>query len=893
MNVPWAILSLFAFQVKTGRSNHNPPFGISKTPVYTRRPPMPALARPSLCLFFLLISGGVARADTVDPVPSPLRGVMIPGGGLAGDADATALELNPGQLGLIEGTTIAYTGNTWRDSTQREGRGLGFFLAAPVLGSRLVLGGGIHSLSSTQPYGQIGPADYWKMQVGLALRGQDGGFGVTWDRLLGDRLGGMNSLTFGVAWHIHRALAFGAVVRDVGRPRVAGVGPRVPLSWENELAVRPFLTNRFELALGGRWLAGSDGNVLPYLRLAVTVMPGLALFAQVTTPTARTTFLDEQGTSHNITDFRGSAGLTVSFDRTSIGAAAIGGLRPEAGADGRGRAFGPGAAWVMKHNFQRQPALIDTLYVARLRLGAADDDRAFVAQTVALRRLADDPSVAAVLLDLNDVQLGLGRIEELRELITALRTRKPVLAYLTHPVTRDLYLASACSHVMVHPAGSVSPTGLGITVTYFKTLLDDLGVNVNLVRIADWKGAMEPFVFTESTEPVRANRESILDEDFGRIRKALATGPGRHIEKSDEIFERGFFSPFEAKKAHLVDEVVDEREVDDAVARRLGRRRPIRDADASPRVPSQWRSLRVAVVLIDGVIMDGDGGLALIGPIASSERIIRALAEARRDNTVRAVVLRVNSPGGDAFASDRIARAVGELKRAGKPVIVSMGDVAGSGGYYVAAPGDLIYAAPSTITGSIGIFGFKVDIAGLAARLGLGVETTKRGPFADVYSVFAAWSDAERTLIENRLRYFYELFISTVVEGRRAQHLSRARVDELGRGHLFTGAQARDVGLVDRLGGLGDAIDEAARRAHVPLGSGGLPELVVLPPPPADPLAALLALKAFGVTDTRQPDGLLGLIARQGRAALRLMAPLMSGDSSGVQARIPYEIDLR
>jgi protease-4 len=339
------------------------------------------------------------------------------------------------------------------------------------------------------------------------------------------------------------------------------------------------------------------------------------------------------------------------------------------------------------------------------------------------------------------------------------------------------------------------------------------------------------------------------------------------------LVDRAVFSPVQAREAGLVDVVADEDELKAVVAEAAG---PLRDADPRPREAGRWSPDRVAVVLVDGPLMDGEGGNFPFpsNEMAWSDRIIAALDEAADDPSVRAVVLRVNSPGGSALASDRIARVLLRLRKSGKPVLASMGDVAASGGYYVAAPADEIFASPSTLTGSIGIYGFKVNLNGLLGHLGIASETFTRGAHADLFSLARGWNDEERTLISGRIEQMYRRFLDTVAQGRGSRGVTAARADELGRGRVWTGSQAAGVGLVDRMGGVSAAIDEAARRGSVPLGPGGLPELVVLPRPVPSVLGAL----------SHVPGG---------RVAVRLLLPLLAEGGTGILARLPYDIETR
>jgi protease-4 len=460
---------------------------------------------------------------------------------------------------------------------------------------------------------------------------------------------------------------------------------------------------------------------------------------------------------------------------------------------------------------------------------------------------------------------------------------------------------------VLHPAGELSLNGLSQDVTFYKGAMDRLGVNVDLVRIGEFKGAMEPFVMNESSSPVRRNKDDLLDDVFQRIVASIAAARsrgGRTVSEADvrALVDRALFTPFEAELAGLADAVKDEAELEEFLRQALGGRRiVVRDPDTAPAHPRAWPSRRVAVVLVDGAIIDGPSQQLPfdLGSFAGSDTLVAALEECRRDSSVAAVVLRVNSPGGSAFASDVVARAVALLRKAGKPVIVSMGDVAASGGYYIAALADSIFAEPSTISGSIGIFGYKVDVRRLMTTLGLSTEVYRRGAHADYLSPYRPWSDAEIKLVGEKIRHFYGLFLNIVAEGRRTRGMTLARADELGRGRIWSGAQAMNVGLVDQMGGLGAAIDWAARIGGAPLGRDELPDITVLPRSSSSALQKLIGLAGqddggagAGARGRAAGGGVAGFLGPQGRAAARLLAPLLLGGGSGVEARIPYDLEI-
>jgi protease-4 len=423
------------------------------------------------------------------------------------------------------------------------------------------------------------------------------------------------------------------------------------------------------------------------------------------------------------------------------------------------------------------------------------------------------------------------------------------------------------------------------------------------VRIAEYKGAMEPFILKEHSPPVRENRNEILDDVFGRLVTAIASGrggPSRGFtaEKVRGIIDGGIYTPEEARQLGLIDAIKDEKEIEDHLRAITGRKGlSVGDPDGSPQRPRAWGVRRVGVLFVEGAIVDGPSEQLPfdMGSFAGSDTLVAALEEFRQDPSIGAVVLRINSPGGSAFASDVIARAVRAVRKAGKPVVVSFGDVAASGGYYIAALADAIFAEPSTTTGSIGIFGYKADVKRLVGELGLSIETFKRGLHADYHSLYRPWTDEEIKLASEKIRHFYGLFLDTVAEGRASRGITRAKADEIGRGHVWTGAQALPLGLVDRMGGLAAAIDHATRLGRVPIVRDDLPELAVLPRSIVNPLEKLVRLGATAGAGEKQvePGELAGRLLRQlGPGPLRLLLPLLAGPGSGIEARMPFDLDI-
>jgi protease-4 len=850
------------------------------------------LAASAACL----LRAAPVRAQAIlpeasDPATRPTRGPLITDAHRAGDADATDVELNPGSLALLPGSSLELVGAAGNGAAMPR-RGAGLYWATPLLGSS-ALGLGLTGVAASEP-AFIDHHVTFRLAYALRL-GRGAGLGVAWGHLWGGALGGTNTFDFGLSLRFGRFVALGATVEDVAQPS------GLPRLWNAELVLRPTGTDRFALTVGAAHANATEWErIVPRARLSLVLTTGLRLYAEGERVPRGTALVFSGGA-----DTR--AGLGLAFDFGHAGGAVAGYTYvPGVGNDGGGVAARLHVAG------ERRMPLAAPGYVARVSVEGTEDEHAFVALVRRLRTLAVDPGAIGVVFKIEDVPLGMGRVEELRELMALLRARgKRVFAYVTTPPTRAYYLAAAADAIYLHPAGELSLTGLSQTVTFYKSAMDKLGVRVELLRVGAYKGAMEPFIQTEQSPEVRANKARLLDDVYARLTASIAADRTRTGHPMDAAavraaVDRALYTPGEAQLAGLVDGIVDETELETAIARALGRSQvSIRDA-GSAFASGAWPGRRVAVVLVDGTIVDGPGNdLPFgLGDFAGSDTIVAALEKCRSDGTVAAVVLRVNSPGGSAFASDVMARAIGKVRAAGKPVIVSMGDVAASGGYYIAAPADQVFADPSTITGSIGVFGFKLDVAKLIGMLGISVETTRRGAHADIQSPYRAWTEEEVRMEMDKIRHIYTTFVDVVATGRKSRGLTPARVDEIGRGQVWTGGTAQTLGLVDKLGGLSDAIDEASRLTRVPLGPDRMPELEVLPKPRRGLLQRAIGLASASAEEdaaspdpaaTEQPASILSvfLATPEGRAAVRLLAPLIRSGGAGVAARLPYDIEIR
>jgi protease-4 len=854
---------------------------------------------------------GQTLAQPIDTEARVTRGLFIPDGARSGEVNATAVELNPAQLPFLRASATSLIVDASRREVALPGRGLGLFWAAPLWS-----GGGL-GLGLQEILGESGglTSERTKFQLAFAQGGRHFSLGANWAHLWGDTVGGLDTFDVGAALRLADRVGLGFVIEDVFKPSLtyAPAPGAVPVAvsvsrrWAAELTLRPLGTDRLNLAVAALhagddvWSDGAWGSLGWRLRAAARVTTGWHVFADVDWgPRSRASALQP---GDFVREPRLTVGLTLDFDRSALDVA-VRHARAPAGLDGAG--WGTSVAW--HDTGEQNPHAIEPAQVVRVALHDLEGDRQFVEFVLALRAMAFDNGVAGVWLEIEDLDVGLGRIEELRDAIAELRRHdKRVVASLSSASLRELYLAAACNRIVIHPAGTLTFAGFAQSVTFYKGAMDRLGVSVDLVRIAEFKGAMEPYILNQQSEAVRRNRNELLDDVFGRVTQQIALGRGwaeqalrRDPGYIDGLLAKAAFTPHEARQAGMVDAVLDKYDQEAYLRDWFGREVSIRDHDATPLRPERWARARVALILVDGAINDGASRQLPIGMgiVAGDDSLVDALDRCRRDSSVRAVVLRVNSPGGSAYASDVIARAVAKLRASGKPVIASMGDVAASGGYYVAAPTDAIFAEPSTTTGSIGIFGFKVDASRLLSMLSLNTETYRRGAHADQQSPYRPWTDEERAVAEQKIRYLYQLFLKTVADGRRSRGLTPERVNEVGRGHVWTGSQARSIGLVDAFGGVSAAIERAAELAGIGRLEGELPELLMLPRPSSGLVQRLIGLSqtldGAGDESGATAIGATSLQVRSPelRAALRSIAPYLLGPSEGFDARLPYDWDL-
>lgn len=456
-----------------------------------------------------------------------------------------------------------------------------------------------------------------------------------------------------------------------------------------------------------------------------------------------------------------------------------------------------------------------------------------------IRKAEKDSKVQALYLHLDGVAVGWGKLDELRRAVSDFRKAgKKAFAYLEAGDGKDYLLALACDEVFLPESGTLMLTGVRAEMSFYKDLFDKIGVKADMLQMGDFKGAAEPYTRNSMSKENRQQMESVLDDFYEKsiVEVIAQSRPTKKwtTEQVRKLIDNGPYPARRAVEVGLVDRLAypDQLEthfkkmlVNEQVKITKDYGKPEqKDADnvfamlnqlMSPRKPKVSKNPKIAVIYATGTINTGKGGASLFGgQSVGSTTMVEAIRQAEEDETVKAIVLRVDSPGGSALASDLIWNALRHCK---KPVVASMSDVAASGGYYISMATRKIYAEPGTITGSIGVVGGKMTVGGLYDMVGLKTEVITRGANANLFTMSRPFNDTERQAMTNLMKDVYQQFLTKAVAGRlqAGKKMTLADLEKLAGGRIWTGRQAKENGLIDELGTLDDAIASAKEMAGI------------------------------------------------------------------------------
>ncbi len=515
-----------------------------------------------------------------------------------------------------------------------------------------------------------------------------------------------------------------------------------------------------------------------------------------------------------------------------------------------------------------------------------------------MHQAAKDKSIKGVVLHIDGLEIGWARLNELQTAVAEIKASgKPVWARMNDGSNKDYLLAASCDRIFMPESGTLMLTGLRAEVMFYKNLFEMLDIKADMLRVGAFKSAAEPYTRSEMSPEFRQEMEEILDDYYVSMVSQISAARKFPEDKVKAVIDEGLISTARAKELGMIDDIAYHDQLVDLIA--------AGDTSLDVRIREDYRKKkmnaeldlfslmeilsggdsqtsstrpRIAVVRLEGMIVSGASPMSLFSEASiSSDKIVPLIEKLGKDENVKAIVLRVDSPGGSALASDLIWRA---LEATNKPVVASMGDTAASGGYYISMGADAIFAEPGTLTGSIGVLGGKIALDGLMKKFGVTTSVIQRGRNSGVLSSTMAFSDSERESMQQMLNTVYTQFTQKAATGR---HMEYAALEALARGRVYTGRQAKEIGLVDQLGTLADAIvhtrklvgDEAGKLEleDLPKAQSPLEMLMGQTAPPGHPVAELASLL---------PESL--------RPALRNLSALRQISEEPVMMILPFDV---
>jgi len=765
-------------------------------------------ARVGGALIASMLLASVARAD--EPEPQRAQRIDAIGRSAASEDGVEALRINPANLGWMPSWELRYVGVNC-DGTDKINCGdvleagtplwFGFSTAARV---DYVMTPGtsdnFNALYQNTSYTWLTWGLAWHhgdaFSVGASLQGAFSGSAL---------YSGLFGITLGASLRPDPHVGLSLVVQDLNRMKGAALPNGQPLldrSYTMAAAFRPTGKRNLEIAFDVRYLEGAQGGPdawLPRATVAVDI-PNVGR--------ARGDVEISNIQNDSLRSYTASLGLELALGHFTAGGGVLFG-------DGLG-GHDIGEFGTISWSGTKQPGLPEPLRAVKMRIEKTPGTRGHVALLRRLWRLADTPSVGAVVLELRTEPAdSYAHAEELADALRVLRARgKKVLCSLEDNGGKSLYVCANADRIVVNPAGGIRYSGLRTQFYYLAGLLDKLGVRAQFVRIGAHKSAPEQFT-NEHASPVAAADH----EDYLRNVEAVFVrnlGNGRHMTDERVRAEtlKGPFIAKEAKDANLVDGFAYDDELDRVVREMVGKPIAPEKYEEPTDAPRAFGAhSKVALLYVDGDMVDGRSQtIPLIDmKLCGSYTIADTVRSLREDSSIKAVVLRIESPGGSSMAADVMWREIRLLAQR-KPVVVSMGSVAASGGYYIASAAKEIFAEPLTVTGSIGIFYGKADVSGLLSKIGVTIDTYKTTPRADAESLFRPFTEDEEQELQRKVHQFYDVFLERVATGR---HMRTTEVDAVGQGRVWVGQEAIEKHLIDKLGGLREAIAEAESLAGV------------------------------------------------------------------------------
>lgn len=768
-------------------------------------------ASSSLLLGGLLI---LSAAPALAQQPgTPSQGIPLPDRSISAQDDAASVEVNPAGLGFMQNAELQYnlqlatpdyartvpSGHAVFGAMGGGGFGLGFgaqFLFNPNIGSDTVSG----DYRKYTLAGAMGDGNSFSLGFGYNI------FGSSASPTLDD----MRSWDLGAQFRFNQYLGLGLFARDLNAPFLDANGPALDPRWGVGLVLRMW-DGRIQFEQQLEQVRNSEFITLTP-RIVIEGVRGLRVFARSAFTVTSSSASANSGLDNVV------AGLEVSLG--GVGAQGAVTIQDDDGAALTGHAY---TLWLANNKKRGLISVRNRWILIEMTSPFSElpatglfstPTASFISLLLKLDQLASDPKIEGIVFNLAGPSLGYAQLWEVQQRLDALRAAgKKTVAVIQGAETGSVLLASQMDKVFMAPNVVYEPSGVSAQIMNYKDTLAHFGIKAEFLRVRDYKSSPETFIKSspsdESLEQIGAYVETIYEH----IITSISTRRNKTREEVIALLDNPPLLPDEALEQGYIDGVIYPDEIDETLKALYGKRIFLsKKYDPEPTSEERWqRHPEIAVIVVSGAITQGSSGASPLSndALAGSNTLIGAIERARKDRNIKAVVLRVDSPGGSALASDQIYRELRRLAQK-KPVIASMGNIAASGGYYISAGANEIYASPLTLTGSIGIYTGKFSLGTIGDRYGVNATNVGKGARAGAYSLWTPFTEPQKEAISKYLVYLYELFLSQIADTR---DLTVDEIDSIARGRVWTGEAALEKKLVDEHGGLIDAIRHAEELA--------------------------------------------------------------------------------
>lgn len=616
------------------------------------------------------------------------------------------------------------------------------------------------------------------------------------------------SIDFGILSRPFEFLSLGGVIRNLNTP-IIGKTP-INRAYTLSLGLRPFSWDRFSILADAEWVEGSKPDqIRGFLGIDTELINGINLRGKASSDAnfKNVSFMAEASISFPYL----SLGYARNFDSQSkdVGYAKLSLNRSRTLLEGYEEYF---AEIKLKGSISSAKQFGRGIFGTEARNSVYD----FLAN---IEKAENDKTIAGIILNISSVESGFSVNEEIRRKLDKFKkSGKKVVAYIYSADIKDYYLASIADHIIIHPSGELQFQGVGSLNYFYKGLMDKVGVEAEFKRAGKYKSAVEPNTRYSSSEEDKEQRMSLMKQFYSSIEEAIVTS--RKITDSDLkliIDNKLLINSRESKELKLIDEIGYYDQIPEMLGKLTKKMQKYGVVDIDRRIYKEYawaNDYKVAVVNASGTIVEGNSTSDFLSGESSmgADTIVKLLEKARNEDDIKAVVLRIDSGGGSSLASDIIGREVKRFKEVNKPIVVSMGNVAASGGYWITTDADKILANKNTITGSIGVFTGKMNFDKLFEKLGINVEAIKIGKHADAFSEHRAFTDEELKILDKSAQEIYRMFLERVSNGRK---IDITKVEELAQGRVYSGEEAKKLNLIDQIGGLEEAIEIAKELAKI------------------------------------------------------------------------------